>query len=137
MYKLVSTSFKSSGGGSAEFGTDVVPSAGISGTGASCGSQRMSSPFGRPCEGGVGSDSFAEAALRRFGFSASSDGGPVGSGGAAEATSWGSSSCNSELDSVRAEVTEDDKRFESRGAAAPAGSLRGYRATRVDEISAR
>lgn len=43
----------------------------------------------------------------------------------------------SELGSFVLDVIEDEERFEVLGAAARVGSLRGYRATRVDEMRAR
>ena len=91
----------------------------------------MSSPPGRL---GDASDSFTPGGLPRLGLSASS-GGSAGSGAAPFASNNFSEA--SESDSLVAEVTEDEERFEVRGAVARAGSLRGYRTARVEEIRAR
>lgn len=131
MYKLVSTSLNSSGGGSTEVDEDEVPSASASGAGASCGSHRMSSPPGRLDDA---SDSFVPGGLPLFGLSASS-GGSAGSGEDPVASSW--VSVDSGSASFVVEVMEDEERFEVRGAVARAGSLRGYRTARVEEIRAR
>lgn len=130
-YRLVSTSLNSSGGGNTEVDGDGVPSASASGTGASWGSHRISSPPGRLDDA---SDSFTPGGLPLLGLSASS-GGSAGSGDEPDA-SW-EVSLDSESCSSVAEVTEDEERFEVRGAVARAGSLRGYRTARVEDIRAR
>ena len=131
MYKLVSTSLNNSGGGSTEVDDDDVPSASASGFGASSGSHRMSSPPGRLDDA---SDSFTPGGLPLFGLSASS-GGSAGSGD--EPVASRGVSADSVSSSFVAEVTEDEERFEVRGAVARVESLRGYRTARVEEISAR